>query len=97
MNNGVGDIWVLDLPRGTQTRLAFGPVDNTYPEWSPDGKWIVYASNRNGRSQVFRKPSDGGGAEEELLNDDQPLYPYDSSRDGRYILYARGRPGNQDI
>jgi Tol biopolymer transport system component len=65
--------------------------------WSPDGKWIAYTSNRNGRFQLFRKPSDGGGAEEELLNDDQLLFPGDWSPDGKYILYARGIPGAQDI
>ena len=97
MNNGVSDVWVLDLARGTRTRLTFGPIYNNAPRWSPDGKWIVYTSNRNGKFQLFRKPSDGGGAEEELLNDDQRLSPNDWSRDGKYILYDRGLPGIQDI
>jgi len=97
INNGVSDTWVLDLGRGTRTRLTFGPVFNNSPQWSPDGKWIVYSSNRNGKFQLFRKSSDGGGAEEELLNDDQFLFPSDWSRDGKYILYARGLPGAQDI
>src|SRR5208282_6005282 len=57
----------------------------------------VYTSSRNGKYQLFRKPSDGGGVEEELLNDDQLLDPRDWSRDGKYILYDRGLPGAQDI
>jgi Tol biopolymer transport system component len=97
INNGVSDTWVLDLTRGTRTRLTFGPIYNNAPQWSPDGKWIVYTSPRNGRFQLIRKPSDGGGAEEELLNDDQLLFPNDWSRDGKYILYSRGLPGTQDI
>jgi len=97
INNGVSDTWVLDLARGTRTRLTFGPIYNNAPQWSPDGKWIVYTSNRNGRFQLFRKFSDGGGAEEELLNDDQDLFPNDWSRDGKYVLYSRGLPGAQDI
>ena len=67
MDNGVSDIWVHDLARDIRTRLTFGPIFNNTPLWSPDGKWIVYTSNRNGKFQLFRKPSDGGGAEEELL------------------------------
>ena len=97
MNNGVSDVWVLDLVRGTRTRLTFGPIYNNAPRWSPDGKWIAYTSNRNGRFQLFRKPSDGGGAEEELFSDDQLMFPSDWSRDGKYILYDRGLPGTQDI
>lgn len=97
IDSSVSDIWVLDVAPGTRTRLTFGPVNNTDPHWSPDGKWIVYTSNRNGRFQLFRKPSDGGGAEEELLTDDQLLFPWDWSRDGEYILYGRGQRGAQDI
>jgi eukaryotic-like serine/threonine-protein kinase len=97
IDNGVSDVWVLDLARNTRTRLTFGPVFNNFPQWSPDGKWIVYASDRNGKFQLLRKPSDGGGAEEELLSDDQYVAPYDWSRDGKYIFFERGKPGTQDI
>ena len=97
MDNGVSDIWVHDLARGIRTRLTFGPIFNNTPLWSPDGKWIAYTSNRNGKFQLFRKPSDGGGAEEELLSDDQLLFPGDWLHDGKYIVYARGIPGAQDI
>jgi eukaryotic-like serine/threonine-protein kinase len=97
MDNGVSDIWVHDLARDIRTRLTFGPIFNNTPLWSPDGKWIVYTSNRNGKFQLFRKPSDGGGAEEELLSDDHLLFPGDWSHDGKYIVYARGIPGAQDI
>ena len=65
MDNGVSDIWVQEITRGVRTRLTFGPIYNNGPRWSPDGKWILYTSNRNGRFQLFRKLSDGGGAEEE--------------------------------
>jgi serine/threonine protein kinase/Tol biopolymer transport system component len=97
IDNGVSDIWVQDLSRGTRTRLTFGPVYNNGPQWSPDGKSIVYTSSRNGRYKLFRKPSDGSGAEEELLDDDRFVIPNDWSRDGKYVLYSRGLPGTQDI
>jgi Tol biopolymer transport system component len=65
-------------------------VFNASPTWSPDGKWIAYNSDRNGRFHLYRKPSDGSGAEELLLDDDQPVFPTDWSRDGKYLLYSRG-------
>lgn len=97
IDNGVSDVWVLDVARNTRTRLTFGQVYNDFPEWSPDGKWIVYSSERNGKSQLLRKPSDGGEAEEELLSDDQFVVANDWSHDGKYIFYERGKPGTQDI
>jgi serine/threonine protein kinase len=94
---GANDIWVLDLARGVRTRLTFGPVSNSNPVWSPDGKWIVYTSDRNGRSNLCRKPSDGSGAEEILLTDDQITVATDWSRDGKDLLYMRGPVGSNEI
>jgi Tol biopolymer transport system component len=94
---GMNDIWVVDLARGVRTRLTFGPVQNNSPVWSPDGKWIVYNSDRNGRSTLYRKPSDGSGAEELLLTDSQVTDPSDWSCDGKMLFYSRGPIGNSDI
>jgi len=97
IDTGMNDIWVFDLARGVRTRLTFGPVQNNDPIWSPDGKWIVYNSDRNGHSTIFRKHSDGSGVEELLLTDDQVTIPSDWSRDGKYLLYSRGPVGDSEI
>jgi serine/threonine protein kinase len=89
---GVNDIWVLDLVRNVRTRLTFGPVANTFPVWSSDGKWIAYTSSRNGIFTLFRKPSDGSGAEELLLTNEQQqqqIIATNWSRDGKYLIYSR--------
>lgn len=93
IDNAQSDIWTLDLARGVRTRLTFGPVQNSYPIWSPDGKWIAYISGRNGHSEIYRKHSDGSGDEELLLSDDQQAITNDWSRDGKYIIYSRGMAG----
>jgi eukaryotic-like serine/threonine-protein kinase len=98
MDAGVDDIWVLDVARGIKTRLTFGPVTNAYPVWSPDGKWIAFTSDREGYSEVFRKPSDGSGAEELLLKESALHIPADWSRDGKYLIYSRGTsPADSEI
>jgi serine/threonine protein kinase len=90
IDTGENDIWVLDLARSVRTRLTFGPVANLNPVWSPDGKWIAYTSARsNNNFNLCRKPSDGSGAEEILLTDDQQILASDWSRDGKYIFYSR--------
>jgi serine/threonine protein kinase/Tol biopolymer transport system component len=90
MDSGLSDIWVLDLARGVRTRLTFGPVSNVSPVWSPDGKWIAYASLRGNHYSIFRKPSDGSGPEELLVTGDSQFVATDWSRDGKYIFYWSG-------
>ncbi|MBV9622998.1 MAG: PD40 domain-containing protein, partial [Acidobacteria bacterium] len=90
IDNAQADIWVLDLARGVRTRLTVGPV----AVWSPNGKWITYVSGRNAHSNIYRKPSDGGGTEELLLTGEpQQFVRNDWSRDGKYLTYSRGTPG----
>jgi eukaryotic-like serine/threonine-protein kinase len=92
LDSGINDIWSLDLTRGVRTRLTFGPVANTYPVWSPDGKWIAYGSMRPGSRGIFRKLADGGGAEETLVSDQDAtgLIPTDWSRDDKTLFYSTG-------
>ena len=39
------DIWVYDIPRNTFTRLTSNG-NSIRPEWTPDGRSVVYALNR---------------------------------------------------
>jgi Tol biopolymer transport system component len=93
----VTDIWVLDLARGVRTRLTFGPTLNAEPLWSPDGKWIVYTSDRHGHSELYRKPADGSGPEELLLSDEQIMVGNEWTKDGKYLIYQRGPNGGQEL
>src|SRR5579862_2471240 len=93
IDTGMNDIWVMDLARNVRTRLTFGPVSNTEPVWSPDGKWIAYSSDRNGHANIYRKRSDGSGAEELLLTDEQVCLPSNWSSDGKTLFYSRGPAG----
>jgi eukaryotic-like serine/threonine-protein kinase len=89
IDSGENDIWVLDLARGVRTRLTFGPVANTSPVWSPDGKWIAYMSKRGDHFGLYRKHADGSGTEEVLATLDQAVLPTQWSRDGKYLLYTQ--------
>lgn len=92
LDSGINDIWSLDLVRGVRTRLTFGPVANTFPVWSPDGKWVAYGSTRPGSSGIFRRLADGSGAEETLISspDVTGFIPSDWSQDGKTLFYSTG-------
>ena len=40
-------------------KLTRNPADDSDPAWSPDGRSIVFASNRDGNSEVYVMNADG--------------------------------------
>jgi Tol biopolymer transport system component len=90
---GSGDIWILDLARGgIGTRFTVHPADDAAPVWSPDGKRIVWSSNRDGPYDLYQRATAGGKDEALLRSDLMRKLPYDWSSDGRYLLYGLRDP-----
>lgn len=85
--DGNTDIWLVD-EQGS-SRFTFDPGLDRYPIWSPDGRWIVFDSNRSGRRNMYRKAASGLGVEELLLASDQDNAATAWSPDGRFLLYRR--------
>lgn len=85
----VGNIglWVHDSLRGLPMRFTFDPSRDINAVWSPDGRTIVFNSDRKGRYDLYRKPANGSGAEELLYADDQAKLPSSWSPDGKVLLY----------
>ncbi|HSB09430.1 MAG TPA: protein kinase [Blastocatellia bacterium] len=89
---GNSDIYVVDLVRGTSSRLTLDPAADNWPVWSPDGTHIAWGSNRSGAYQIYQKLASGAGDEEQLLKSNKVINPTDWSSDGRYILYREMDP-----
>src|SRR5262245_11665443 len=57
------DLFMVDLTGGTPMRpITFSKGPDTHPRWSPDGRRIAFLSGRNGTTQVWALPRDGGEA-----------------------------------
>jgi dipeptidyl aminopeptidase/acylaminoacyl peptidase len=62
-NRGRTDVWVVGLePGATPRRLTSHPANDSSPRWAPDGRSLLFLSERSGSSQVWRLPLDGGEA-----------------------------------
>ncbi len=84
------DIWIYDRKRQVNTRLTFGPGASSSPVWSPDGQWVAYVGVR-GKQNLYRKPANGMGQEELLLEGDSTnRNPFDWSPDGKSLLFGVG-------
>jgi eukaryotic-like serine/threonine-protein kinase len=84
------DIWVHEMAHDTMTRLTFDPALDHAPIWSPDGKQIIFSSNRAADFKLYLKNADGSGPEEEVVHvGSQMLNIWDWARDGKYILFRK--------
>ena len=83
---GSQDIYVWDMIHENMRKLTFDEADDSYPIWTPDGKRILFTSNRKDKTGVYWKAADGTG-EDELLGSlsDQILLPWSWSADGRTL------------
>ena len=61
------DLWVLDIERGTRTRLTSEGVNRFFPVWSPDGSRLAYADGAGNTNRLLLTSADGSGEPETLL------------------------------
>ena len=85
----VSDIWVYAIARRVWSKLTSTPGREMSPEWSHDGRQIVFAAEREGSTQIYRLDANGGGQEERLTDGPNPKLVADWSRDGRYLAVLR--------
>jgi Tol biopolymer transport system component len=60
-----------------------------YVHWSPDGKALTYAAERDGISNIWVQPLDGGPAKQMTEFKDEGRIFFDWSRDGKQLVFSR--------
>ena len=96
------EIYVMDADGGNPQHLTNDLNDDRYPSWSPDGKRIVFSSERDGHfigefeitsSEIYLMDADGGNQQrltENRKNDYAPSW----SPDGTRIVFESDRKGD---
>jgi serine/threonine-protein kinase len=91
------DIWMWDFRRNALERFTRDPAGNPLVEWSPDGRYVVFGSDRFGVTNLFRQASDGSGEPERLLESDRLQMPVCFASEER-LLFSANVPGqHRDI
>jgi serine/threonine protein kinase len=103
--NGKQDIFVLDLQRGSTTRITSDPANNIQPLWSPDGSQVAWDRTVPGKGTLgmFQRAFDGSTAEGLLIPPIMRSTGNDTqwTADGKYVIsfgnFGTPIPGSSQI
>jgi eukaryotic-like serine/threonine-protein kinase len=79
------DIWKVDADGNHKQQLTSGAGRNVYPAVSPDGRYVVFNSDRTGVEEIWRMDINGANLKQ-LTSSRGALRPY-CSPDGRWVVY----------
>jgi Tol biopolymer transport system component len=91
----IGDVLLLDLRSRRITPFLNSRADERYPEFSPDGRWMAYASDESGRWEVYVRPFPGPGGKW-LISQEGGMAPL-WARDGKQLFYKSGPWGHEKV
>ncbi len=87
-----GSIWRVDLASGAADELTCDPAYHSSPDWSPDGRWIVYTADHDG-ARIQLAILDVASGETHALTDDDQIYADPVfSPDGSRVAYVATTP-----
>jgi Tol biopolymer transport system component len=93
-NSRQSQVWVAEAD-GSKARLMTPLAPSYFHGWSPDGKFLAFVGQREGKFTLWRVPVEGG-PEQRLTwkgYDDGPEY----TPDGKWIYFNSNRNGGWDI
>ena len=87
------DIWVYEWARDTLTQLTFDPGQDRIPVWTPDGRRIVFASDRAkaGITNLYWVNADGTGDVTRLTDSPESQIPWSWHPSGKFLAFHANR------
>lgn len=87
----LGDLYTLPMSGGKASRITEGLAYDVHPRYSPDGKSIVFISDKSGNDNIWTMRLEDKEMKQITEDKDQYYVSADWSPDGEYIVGARGR------
>ncbi|HTS89873.1 MAG TPA: protein kinase [Gemmatimonadales bacterium] len=97
------DIWIKHLPRGPLSRATFDSASEYRPRWMPDGRYLLFGSNRAGAGAggLYMRRADGTGSDSLIWRAPRGVFEGQFSPDRRWLVFrtggTMGQSGGRDI
>ena len=86
----LGDLYTLPVSGGEATRITSGQAYDMQPAFSPDGKKLVFISDRNGSENVWVANADGTKPRAITTTERDNYMSPAWAPDGEYVIAAKG-------
>jgi Tol biopolymer transport system component/predicted amidohydrolase len=86
----LGDLYTLPVTGGEATRITSGQAYDMQPAFSPDGKKLVFISDRNGSENVWVSNADGTKPRAITTTERENYMSPIWAPDGEYVIAAKG-------
>jgi tricorn protease len=83
-----GELFTVPVEEGDIKQLTDTPARDVNVEYSPDGKWVAFISDRSGREELYVTASDGSGEPQKLTDIDALKLGYRWSPDSKEIAFT---------
>jgi len=87
----MGDLFTLPIGGGTATPLTKGIAFDSHPRWSPDGKKVLFSSDRSGAENIWWIDLEKKDTFQVTKDKDQNFPGATWTPDGDYIVYSKGK------
>ncbi|MBS1604186.1 MAG: PD40 domain-containing protein [Bacteroidetes bacterium] len=87
----MGDLFTLPIGGGTATPLTKGIAFDSHPRWSPDGKKVLFSSDRSGAENIWWIDLEKKDTFQVTKEKDQNFPSAAWTPDGDYIVYSKGK------
>ncbi|MBU1823236.1 MAG: amidohydrolase, partial [Bacteroidetes bacterium] len=87
----MGDIYTMPIGGGKATKITTGLAFDTHPRFSPDGKKILFTSDKSGSDNIWWIDLEKKDTVQVTKDKDQNFFAATWTPDGEYIVGARGR------
>ncbi len=86
----LGDLYTVPIAGGRATRLTSGMAYDAQPRYSPDGKSVVFVSDRDGGNNVWIMSLDGKDTTQVTKGKDFEYASPEWTPDGEYVVASKG-------
>ncbi len=101
------DIYAISRDGGPERRLTTHAGHDDGPDYTPDGRWVYFNSDRSSSFDIWRMPAPGAGpkdakAERVTSDEYEDWFPHPSPN-GKWLVFVsfekgtKGHPANQNV